>query len=336
MIPYIVAPEKRIEMPWGPLTLQVFGAIVVVGVLIGIRFGLRYAKEKDLDEFMAKDQIFWSLVFAFIISHWVSVLFYFPNQVVDDPWVLLKITDGLSSVGGFFGAFVGMNWFLRRNRQPVLVYADMNIFSLVIGMVFGRIACALVHDHPGKIVTADTFLAVGPWPCRCPGGGRSLPTCCSETQQVFRYDLGLMEALFLIALAIVVYLVFDWRKAKPGRLVGLVSFCYGAARFVLDFYREYETGRGVGVTDLRYFGMTTAQYFAIAIFLAGVWLLFVRKPRPEDQNWALDSDRIAREQAQSQSQSSAEAEGADDPPRSDASDEKADAAGDGDADDEKT
>jgi phosphatidylglycerol:prolipoprotein diacylglycerol transferase len=298
-IPYFVAPEKTIDLPffdWS-LPLQVFGPIAVIGVMVGLKFGNRYAKAKDIDSFIAYDQNFWTLVFAFIVSHWISVIFYFPDQIVDDPWVLAKILSGLSSVGGFFGAFIGMNWFLRRTSQPVLVFADMNIFSLVIGLTIGRFGCALVHDHPGRVVSADTFLAVGPWPCRCPTG-RSLPECCSEVAQVFRYDLGLIECLVLVLMSIFVYLIYDWRKAKPGRLVGLVSICYGMIRFGLDFLRAAERGHGLSTTDTRYAGLTTAQYISLAILGAGIWLLFLRKPRPEDLNWAKESDRLAREKAQ--------------------------------------
>ncbi|NJK31400.1 MAG: prolipoprotein diacylglyceryl transferase, partial [Deltaproteobacteria bacterium] len=172
-IPYVVPPEKTIEfgrdipLLGDHLTIGVFGILVVIGVLAGIQAAIRvYSKAKDLDEWYFRDQIFWVLVFGFIISHWVSVLFYFPEKVQENPWILLMLWNGLSSVGGFFGAFIGMNWFLRREKQPILVYADGNMYGLLLGMVFGRLSCAWVHDHPGKIVPADTFMAVGPWPCR--------------------------------------------------------------------------------------------------------------------------------------------------------------------------
>ena len=45
---------------------------------------------------------------------------------------------------------------------------------------------------------------------------------------------------------------------------------------------------------MRYFGLTPAQYFALAIFAAGVWLLFIRKPKDNDTAYAKDSVRIAK------------------------------------------
>jgi phosphatidylglycerol:prolipoprotein diacylglycerol transferase len=69
---------------------------------------------------------------------------------------------------------------------------------------------------------------------------------------------------------------------------------YGFARFWFDFLRATE-GDKVAEPDLRYFGLTPAQYFAIAIFAAGVWLLFVRKPKPEDLAYAKETDRLAQQ-----------------------------------------
>jgi phosphatidylglycerol---prolipoprotein diacylglyceryl transferase len=300
-IPYVVPPEKTIdfgrEIPLlgDHLTIGVFGVLVAIGVLLGIQVAIKvYVKQKDLDEWLFRDQVFWVLVFGFVISHWYSVLFYFPEKVTENPWVLLMIWNGLSSVGGFLGAFIGMNWFLRRERQPILIYADANMFGLLLGMCFGRLSCALVHDHPGKIVEAGTFLAVGPWPCRCPDGPPALPECCSAAQEIWRWDLGLLEFLVIFALTVFVYVVWDWRKAHPGRLTGLVALVYGPTRFVLDFLRESEAGKGVSTPDARYFGLTPAQYLSLGIFAAGVWLLFLRKPRPEDLEYARDSERKSR------------------------------------------
>ena len=298
-IPYVVPPEKTFEfgsdipLLGDHLTIGVFGILVAIGVLLGIQLAVKiYSKQKDLDEWMFRDQIFWVLVFGFVISHWISVLFYFPEKVAENPWVLLMLWNGLSSVGGFFGAFIGMNWFLRREKQPILVYADGNMFGLLIGMCFGRLSCAWVHDHPGKIVSADTFGAVGPWPCRCPTG-RALPDCCSAAQEIYRYDLGLLEFLVILALTLFVYFVWDWKKAHPGKLTGLVALVYGPARFCFDFLRATEADK-ISTPDLRYFGLTTAQYFSLAIFSAGVWLFFLRKPKPGDLDYAKDSDRLER------------------------------------------
>ena len=281
LIPYIEAPEKVLieDMPIiGQLKLQVFGPLVATGVILGWRRCLHYAKVKDIDEFLFRDYLFWMLVAAFVISHWVSVIFYFPHQIKEDPLVLLYIWNGLSSVGGFFGAFIGMMWFLKKHDQPVIVYADATIFGLLLGWCFGRAGCALVHDHPGRVVPEGTFLAVGPWP-----------------DGTWRYDLGLLEFFFAVTLMLVVYFVVDWNNKRPGWLVGLVVTAYAPYRFVLDFFRADDPSRVISTPDARYAGLTTAQWFTIAFLMAGLYLLFFRKPKESDFAYAKNSERIARE-----------------------------------------
>lgn len=283
LIPYIQTPEYDIaNLPViGPLRLQVFGPLVAAGVILGYHRCLHYAKKKDVDEFVARDLMFWVLVTGFVISHWVSVIFYFPDRVADNPLVLLMIWNGLSSVGGFFGALVGFFWFLRRQRQPFLVYADMLVYGLLIGFTMGRLGCSLVHDHPGSIVEATHPLAVGPW-------GKS---------GLYRLDLGLLEFLYLVPVTAYVHLGFNWLKAQPGRLSGLTCVLYAPYRFMLDFMRD---------EDKRYLGLTTAHYASLAILMIGIYLLFIRKTQPEDTQWAKDSERIAREAAAGQAKAEAE------------------------------
>ena len=82
--------------------------------------------------------------------------------------------------------------------------------------------------------------------------------------------------------------VFNWEKARPGLLAGLVLMLYSPYRFMLDGMRQ---------SDARYLGLTPAHYATIVLFAAGIYLVFIRKPKPEDFVWAKDTDRIAAEQA---------------------------------------
>lgn len=273
LIPYIRPPEKLIaDLPViGPLKLQVFGPLVAAGVILGYQRCLHYAKKKDVDEFLVRDLMFWVLVTGFVISHWVSVLFYFPEDVAANPLVLIMIWNGLSSVGGFFGAAVGFTWYLRKHKQPSLVYLDMMVYGLLVGFTMGRLGCSLVHDHPGSVVDASHILAVGPWP-----------------DGQFRLDLGLLEFMYLVPLTLYIHLAFNWMKARPGLLAGLVCMLYAPYRFILDGMRE---------KDKLYLGLTTAHYATMILFAIGVYLVFIRKPKAEDFVWAKDSDRIAAEQA---------------------------------------
>ncbi|TPV94081.1 MAG: hypothetical protein B7733_17270 [Myxococcales bacterium FL481] len=295
-IPYLDPPRLELgDLPLlGEIPIEPFGILVALGVILGWRFCLHYAKTRDIDDWMARDVMFWVLLCGFVMAHWVSVIFYFPERIAEDPLVLLYILNGLSSVGGFLGAFLGMTWFLRKHRQPKLIYADMLTMGLLIGWCFGRAGCSWVHDHPGRIVAPDTFFAVGPWPCRCPDGGRALSACCEVGEGIFRYDLGLTEFLLTVWMAMYIFFIFDWRNAAPGRVTGIVALIYGPARVLMDFLREDTVSKGVSTPDVRYLGLTAAQWASLVIFGAGMYLVFIRKTTARDLEYAKESVRQAK------------------------------------------
>jgi phosphatidylglycerol:prolipoprotein diacylglycerol transferase len=164
-------------------------------------------------------------------------------------------------VGGLLGGWLALLWVARRRGLPLLRCADMLVFGMLAGLCIGRLGCALVHDHPGRLADADAWLAVGPWP---------------GAAGAFRYDLGLLELGLLAALLLVVHLGLDWRRAPAGRLTGIVAVGYAAVRFGLDFWRAVEVVGG-GTPDPRYLGLTAAQHVTLAFVLVG--LLLIRHSR---------------------------------------------------------
>jgi phosphatidylglycerol:prolipoprotein diacylglycerol transferase len=83
---------------------------------------------------------------------------------------------------------------------------------------------------------------------------------------------------------------------------------YAPFRFFLDFLRADQVAKRVIPTpDARYAGLTPAQWFCIAFFMAGIYLVFFRKPKPEDAIYKKNSDRLAREKAEADKDSPARA-----------------------------
>ena len=84
-----------------------------------------------------------------------------PNQrAVQDPLELLRVWNGLSIFGGMLGR-VGTAAFLmwRRgwSRAKRLAFLDALAFAFPFPWIFGRLSCALAHDHPG---IASSYLLV--------------------------------------------------------------------------------------------------------------------------------------------------------------------------------
>src|SRR3981081_2362477 len=176
MIPYIHVPDLHI----GPVPLHPFGILVATGVLVGSSVATRRARAVGYDLVKMNPFVTWMLVAGFVLSHVLDSLFYHWDDVLKRPWSLAMPWEGLSSFGGFVGAFVGIvlwKYFviddgrlkLRDRPHPIIPFADLVLSVFPLGWAFGRAGCATVHDHPGARATADTLLAVA-YPLR-PGEG---------------------------------------------------------------------------------------------------------------------------------------------------------------------
>jgi phosphatidylglycerol:prolipoprotein diacylglycerol transferase len=127
---------------------------------------------------------------------------------------LLSPSGGtLTSFGGAIAGLAAAILFCRWRRYSyvrMLWMFDVLAFAGTFAAALGRLGCALTHDHPG--VPSTGWLAV-----RFPGGPR--------------YDLGLLDFLFLVALCA----AFCWLDRRP-RPAGFFLFtgmiAYGAFRIL--------------------------------------------------------------------------------------------------------
>jgi hypothetical protein len=86
-----------------------------------------------------------------------------------------------------------------------------------------------------------------------------------------RFDLGLIECVLTIPLAIAFHFLWRQRPRFWGFYAGWMSVVYAPVRFGLDFLR---VGPGDRLpADERYLGLTPAQWAAFGLFAFGIYLL---------------------------------------------------------------
>jgi phosphatidylglycerol---prolipoprotein diacylglyceryl transferase len=247
MIPFFNAHLFNV----GSIPIHLFGVLVAIGVIVGDRIVVKEGVKRKLD---ARDVKFMNariVIVGFIVAHLVSVIFYFPERIKEDPKVLFNFWSGLSSFGGFLGALIAFLYYTKREEIPRLVYADAVALGLAVGWIFGRTGCFTAHDHPGR--HTSFFLAV-----RYPDGPR--------------HDLGLYELIYTIFLTVILFR-FARKPRAPGQIIGLAALLYAPARFAFDFLRATDVAR----PDQRYAGLTPAQWACLATAALGARLLF--RPR---------------------------------------------------------
>ncbi len=251
MIPYYQANAFQI----GPLTIQVWGLFVSLGILAGLYLAYKISRRYFLAEQVILDLGVWGVVGGLFMARVFHVIFYAPEYYLLNPSEIIYFWQGgASSLGGFVGAIFAIYIFSKVKNfslKELWPYLDVMSLSLWLGWAIGRIGCFMIHDHPGKLT--NSFFAVN-----FPAGAR--------------YDLGLFDSLLGLFLFIVFAVLFRKLVKVRWGLVTQISFMmYALVRFWLDFLRATD----VEQADARYWILTPAQWGMVVIFVGLTsWLIF--------------------------------------------------------------
>jgi prolipoprotein diacylglyceryltransferase len=182
----IIPPFDPVNIPL-PFTIPIldqdiismFGILVAAGLILGAKVAMTKASNDGLDPDIVNRFVTWVVVGIFVGGHFGHVLMYERELLSTEGLVtLVKINQGLSSFGGFFGCVILSIWYFRKEgkringenlkrheeKKPMLApmrpwaYADACLKGFVPGYFVGRMGCFSVKDHPGQVT--DFFLGV--------------------------------------------------------------------------------------------------------------------------------------------------------------------------------
>jgi phosphatidylglycerol:prolipoprotein diacylglycerol transferase len=276
LIPYFQQPSLHL---FGPVTIHAFGFLVAMAVIVGSKLALMRCESRKLDPDVCADLLFYTLLAGFLVAHVYSVLAYFPKQAREDPLLLLKFWENISSFGGLVGGVLGI-WLFFRFRAPGLAsrtrweYLDVIAFVFPFAWAIGRLACTTAHDHPGTLTTFPLAVSLKTPEARAyitavyQDAGRlaELPGPSDLARMAF-HDLGWYEFLYTLLVIVPIFLLLDRRPRLPGFYVIVFLLLYVPARFGLDFLR---------LSDARYFGLTPGQHAGLAVFVAALYVVLRR------------------------------------------------------------
>ncbi len=261
MLPLLIPYWQAKILYLGPIPIDPWATLVCIGFIFGLEVGRARAIKLGLDTRDIVDGGVFTVGMGFVVGHLVHVLAYNPHLLQEDPWILLKIWAGFSSNGGFLGAVLGIIVFYKWVRpRPFWVHADTVMFGFPFGWFFGRLGCFAVHDHigaPSQFPLAIDYPApLGP-----------------------RHAVALYEAIAVAGIA----LLFWWlgrsgRRFRPGTYAVLWTVLYAPIRFCLDFLRSTDLPN----SDVRWHGLTPAQFGSLIMFTAGMLLLIWLRRHPID------------------------------------------------------
>ncbi len=259
IFPYLhTAPFKV-----GPFTIHVFGILVGLAILTGMYVSQSRAFKVGVNNLYMSELLLWVIIGIFVGSHLFEILAYQPHRVLKDPLILIRIWDGIASFGGMIGLLLAVFGYLRWRRQRLLPYLDVLMWGGVHAWVFGRLGCSFAHDHPGYF-TSSWFSVK--WPVNHQDQWMNVHEFAG------RHDLGLYEFLYTFVMLAVFYALNRKGKKFAGFTTALLFVMYAPMRFALDFLRT---------ADLRYLGLTPAQYLAFVMFAVGIGMFILLPKTPQ-------------------------------------------------------
>lgn len=247
----------------GPFTLRYYALAYIAGILLGYVHLLRMVRAagSPMTADDAADLVFFA-TFGIVLGGRLGYATFYDQQL----WTSLDLVKiwqgGMSFHGGLIGVLVAMWWVARRNRLSWLRVADYVAVNVPFGMMFGRIANFINGELWGKPSDA-------PWAMVFPGAGPEA-----------RHPSQLYEAALEGLLMIVVMLWLFWRtraRWRPGLLGGAFVAGIGAARFVVEFFREPDAQLTEFAART---GLHMGQWLTLPLIAVGVVLIVRALRRP--------------------------------------------------------
>lgn len=202
------------------------------------------------------------------------VLFYQPAYFAANPAEILQVwSGGMSFHGGFLGVVAGVALYCRGRGLAVLQVGDAVAMAAPIGLLLGRLANFINAELWGRVTDA-------PWAMVFPNAG-PLPRHPSQL-----YEAVLEGAVLFLAL----WWIGTRRGGlmRPGAMIGLFLIGYGAARSVVELFRQPDASFAGPGNPLGHavqlgagYGLTMGQVLSIPMIAVGIALALRARGRAQ-------------------------------------------------------
>ena len=150
-------PARSISI--GPLTINFYGLIIAVGLMLAVIYGCKRAKQFGMSVDDLTDGVLVIVPFAIICARLYYCIFSWEDYA-DDPISILYIwKGGLAIYGGVIGAAIGIVVFSLVKKIKVGAVLDITSLGFLIGQSIGRWGNFFNREAFGA--ETDSFLRMG-------------------------------------------------------------------------------------------------------------------------------------------------------------------------------
>lgn len=251
----------------GPLQVNWYGLIIVVGMILAIYLGINEGEKRGVSEDFIVDTAFWTLPIGIIGARLYYVLFEL-DFYLNNPIRILYIWEGgLAIYGGIIAGLLTIYWRSKKENIPLLLVTDILAPYVLLAQAIGRWGNFVNQEAHGAEVSRQ-FLE-----------NLMLPEFIIEQMNIagaYYHPTFLYESVWSI---IGVLLLVSLRNRKQLLLRGETTagymIWYGVGRFFIEAMR----------TDSLYLGpFRISQIVSLLIVIGGLaMIVYLRRyqfPRP--------------------------------------------------------
>ena len=126
------------EFSLGPLSIHMYGLIIVFGLVLAVIYCMRRADQFGLTEDHILDGVLWVTPFAFLCARAYYCAFRWDLYAANPISVLYIWQGGIAIYGGVLGAVLGMLVFCKIKRISLGATLDLVLMGFLIGQAIGR------------------------------------------------------------------------------------------------------------------------------------------------------------------------------------------------------
>jgi len=290
MIPFPeISPEIfSISLFGFELALRWYALAYIAGIVIAWQISLAAIRRPALwrgnvppmTKAQIEDLLTWIILGIIIGGRLGFVLFYQPAYYLANPGQIPMVWQGgMAFHGGFLGVVVAAWIYTARHKIPRLGAADAIALGVPVGLMLGRLANFINGELWGRPTDV-------PWGVVFPGAAAQdcadvIGVCARHPSQL--YQAGLEGALLL---AVMLWLAFRRDALKvPGQITGVFLAGYGAARFVVEYFRQADPQFITPDNPMGYAlrlgeaGITMGQVLSLPMIAAGIVLIVMVRRR---------------------------------------------------------
>ena len=303
------------ENPTFDLEVRWYGVCFAVGLLLGARCFPLYFERWGFPRKHGEELCLWTAIGMLLGAHFVHLIFYETDSLINDPIRIFQLGSGLASHGGGLGAILAVIFFARRKGlgwKRILQYMDPSMCAATwvipwvrVGNFFNSEIVGREWDGPFAIAFPrhDAMHTIG-HACRgmIADGSYTREACvdalsAAGQELVTRHPSQAYEALLgFVMVGLAVYLQARWRnRLRPGAILFILLGYYFTTRFGIEYVKELQAA---GDT----YSLTMGQKLSIPIVALSLYMLFVSKTSNirttlADEPHALPPDEPAKGEA---------------------------------------